>query len=237
MSRIDWAIAKESLMAFLQTTSLTVERWRKGETFPIGIGLIRLQVFLDLLGYRVKELQELPQVTKQFAQILALELMTPEGAMATLDYKNVNGVYSLILRKGGAQPHRVYRLERFVEENQEALGEYLREAKQKWAFLREDIAGTVISPEIVEFPVTSVPHSAPQPPQVRQIPKPTLQQGVDLDEEELLNVLARILQLANTMLQTFDTSPDANNRSHTLRLMTGKATLKELITRLDEVLE
>jgi hypothetical protein len=98
----------------------TTRGWRKG-TLPVGKTLLFLRVYLDLFGYRVDEFSSFDDELKQFAQLLALRLISLEEAAETLEYRTGDGIYHFLLHGGFPSKTKEYRLRRIVHDFGEAL--------------------------------------------------------------------------------------------------------------------
>lgn len=135
--RYRWEELQSFLAEWANINKDTVRRWKNG-TLPLGDELVRVRALLDLLGYEVREFTILPQPTRQFAQAIALGLISVEEATELLGYKNPNGVFDLVLRGRGLMPHRQFRLERYVENSSQEIREALDELRAKTKLLPLD---------------------------------------------------------------------------------------------------
>lgn len=105
----------------------TVNRWFHEGILPGGEDLVALRSYLTLLDYQIEEFSELPNLTQDFGMMLGLGVVSVQKAQTELDYKNVNGVFNVVLRAGGLMPDRAFRLKRLVRDHQEQLEERRKE--------------------------------------------------------------------------------------------------------------
>lgn len=128
---------------------------------PSGDTLLKLRCFLHLLGYGVEEYMQLPKVTQQFAQLIALDVINVEQAAHHLHYQNTQDVYHFILRGRGVQPDRAHRIQRVVGEFELSR----QDALQQWRPRLEELLPVESSPVVIaEQPATEV--SVPEVPQL-----------------------------------------------------------------------
>lgn len=132
----DWNLARPCLARFAQVDQQTVRAWRDEENRPVGMSLLRVRVFLDLLGYQVEEFSNLPDVAKQFGRLVAFDFITLDEARVTLKYVKRDGVFDVLLRGGALQRERIYKMERFVEDSSDELDSLTQRFKKQ---IRDDL--------------------------------------------------------------------------------------------------
>ena len=93
--------AKRPLVGFCGVTISTVTRWFNQKILPIGEILIKLTCFLQLLGYRVIEFERLPQIRRNFAELIGFGLLSGQEACQLLGYKKSNSLYLVLQGKEG----------------------------------------------------------------------------------------------------------------------------------------
>jgi len=118
--RYRWETVQRFLADFAKVEKPTVRRWYNG-ALPLGEELLKVRVMLDLVGYHVEEFRSLPEPSRQFAQAVALGLIQAEEAHELLGYKNIQGLYDMLLRGHEPVRHRWFRLERYVENSTDEL--------------------------------------------------------------------------------------------------------------------
>jgi hypothetical protein len=208
----------------------TVQRWAKGENPPMGVSLLKLRVLLDAAGYQVKEFIELPEVTRQFMQLIAFDLVTLDGARDILVYKNTTDILDVVLRGRGIYPDKQYRMATLVEHSQEELAM----ARDEWQTRLTGLLPTGTGAESTPPPVPPA-SSSDEPPGI--IPEaPTSAPAEDVDDETALQVLAHLLQGSLGLLGSINRSHDAAALRRTLLIMVGRDRLDLLHRELQQLL-
>ena len=127
----EWELVRPCLASFSQVDGQTVRHWYKEENAPVGPSLLKVRVFLDLLGYRVEEFYTLPDVTKDFSRLIVFGHISFQDARKTLNYVDDKGLFDIVLRAKSAQRDRIYRLERFVENSSNELDRLKQKFKKQ----------------------------------------------------------------------------------------------------------
>ncbi len=127
----EWDLVRPCLANFSQVDEQTVRHWYKQKNAPVGPSLLKVRVFLDLLGYQVKEFYTLPDVTKDFSRLIVFGHISVEDARKTLNYADDKGLFDIVLRAKSAQRDRIYRLERFVERSSDELDNLTQKFKKQ----------------------------------------------------------------------------------------------------------
>lgn len=180
---------------------------------PQGERLLRLEVFLDLIGYKVTEFCRLDPVFKQLARAIAIEMTTLDVIAETLDYADRKQLLTVLLRGKGMTNLRVHRLRKYVDST-------AGELKARLAELRESLSRTFPVPDLapVADALPTVGHSTQAPKVTRQrvrhsrpapragirktVPAPLVSCKPDeFDHEAATLALAYQLHSASTMLQ------------------------------------
>lgn len=97
--------------------STTVKDWCDGKYAPRGDYLLRVRCFLDLVGYRLFEFDELPEVGKRFARLIAFNIFTVTNACIALGYASEQQVYTFLLRGAGVKRLRGIKVQQIVQDN------------------------------------------------------------------------------------------------------------------------
>jgi hypothetical protein len=73
--------AKDStvICGFTTITTSSERRWRTKGILPVGVNLIRVIYFLDLLGYQIEEIVQLDKVTYIVGKAVAFDLITADA--------------------------------------------------------------------------------------------------------------------------------------------------------------
>jgi len=98
-----------------ETSASTVDAWQQGKTLPRGIDNVKVRVLLDLAGYTVMEFQEIPEVTRQLARLIAFDIYTLDEVREELKYSNPQEVYRVILKGAGLNGDRQDSMKALVE--------------------------------------------------------------------------------------------------------------------------
>ncbi len=109
----DWNAAL--LAKFTRVNTKSVARWRRQGAHPNGDELVCVRVFLDLQGYNVEEFSNVPDITRDTARIIAFGIMNTDDVRLTLEYKNSQDVYRVILRGAGLTTTRSFLLRQMAE--------------------------------------------------------------------------------------------------------------------------
>lgn len=166
--RHKWENVQRFVAEYVGVDKSTVRHW-KGGRMPSGDPLLRLRVLLSLAGYMPKEYEVLAKPIQRFAQVIALGLINVREAADLLGYKNIQDVYGVVLRGQGLMPHRLFRLERYVENSADELEEAVAELRSKLEQLpRESTVRSTVEhlPEPQTSPAEDLVNKAQIPPDV-----------------------------------------------------------------------
>jgi hypothetical protein len=125
---------KPLLAEFCEVVESTVGMWLLKGTLPTGEGLIKQRVFLDLAGYRVNELQELPRKSRQLCQVIGFGMMTADEVKTELGYKNVQDLYRVLLRGQSMLPDKQHKMDQLLERSADELKRH----RARWQAKIED---------------------------------------------------------------------------------------------------
>lgn len=223
--------ARDKLADFVGVQELAVRRWQTGGNVPKGDSLLKTRVFLDLIGYKVKEFEELPGLTREFTKLIAFGLITEEGARDLLEYKNIQDVFRVVLKGDGLYPQRQHRLTRFVENSTEELERYLADWRGRLSDLHVDFVpespdGTSDELSDDELLQDEQHNDTAEAPSVVAFG----------NTSPVVYSLAQLLQAATPLVEFLDDSGDSSWRQ-TLRLLVGDRAIKTLATQLEQPLE
>lgn len=73
-------LAKKPVADFCGVQICSVSRWLRGTVLPIGEQYIKLMCYLDLVGYRVIELERMPKGRRYFAELIGFGLISSKQA-------------------------------------------------------------------------------------------------------------------------------------------------------------
>lgn len=87
--------AKEPFAAFCGCQVDTVANWLRGGAVPVGEGYFKLMFFLDMLGYKIIELERMPKVQHNFAELVGFGLISGQQAAELLGYVATSKLYEV----------------------------------------------------------------------------------------------------------------------------------------------
>lgn len=88
--------ARKPLADFCGVKTPTVTRWFSGVVLPRGTELIRLLCYMDLMGYKVIELERMKAGRRGFAELVGFGLLSIEQAAELLGYVNTMTLYQVL---------------------------------------------------------------------------------------------------------------------------------------------
>ena len=240
--RYEWDSVRHVLADFTVVGTPTVRRWKVGlgEGMPKGEALLRLRVFLDLVGYKVDEFESLPPVTKQFTRLIAVGLLSIEGARELLQYTNPSEVFRVILDGSGLLRERVFRLERFVEDSHEELARYPSKSGEH---------GFSSCLSLLHWTRTGSPRRLPCQRLLKQKLTPTLKQQQSTksivpeplrdhgSEDVVVRSVVNSLTLSSSLLEWLETYHDADELLQAVRRVVGTDQLHSLVDSLRRILK
>jgi hypothetical protein len=104
--------AREELINFVKISDRAYREWQSGSAFPNGLRLIKLFYFLELKGYRISELEELDDDTRNFGRLIAFNIVSLEEAQKELGY-NSGQMFAALRGEHKTHPERRKLIETF----------------------------------------------------------------------------------------------------------------------------
>ncbi len=96
-----------SLANFCNVNKDTVRAWIHGTgSIPIADKKIKLMCYLDLLGYRIIELENMSVSLRGFTELIAFKIITIDEAIALTGYIKVSSIYSIINGQENSSPEK-----------------------------------------------------------------------------------------------------------------------------------
>jgi len=154
---------------FCKVSIISAAGWMRGTRgLPVGEEHFRLMFYLDLMGYRVIELERMTKGLRNYAELVAYGLLTFDGASEALGYSQASTFYQVLHGRHGVNADKEQKLWDLWKERKMAL-------EQKKVELKKSCA--------LKFPVSKVrPKTEAQvpavdaaPPVPVQMPLPSLQ--------------------------------------------------------------
>lgn len=141
-NRFSTDLTRPVLAEFCKVERSTAGRWLNGHPLPKGEPLVRLRIFLSLVGYQLTELGDLSEDVRNLARIIAFDVVNLDDVREGLDYDNTSEVYRLVLRASGLMPQRVRRLEALVREHKDQLDK----SRSGWQMRIDELLGAQSRP-------------------------------------------------------------------------------------------
>lgn len=123
--------ARQPIADFCGVEAKTVGEWMKGRSSIVGEGRIKLMCYLDLLGYRVIELEKL-RTMKELAEVIGYGVLTSKQVGELLGYVKIQDVYNVLLLKRGTSKEKQERARGICAEKRAELTQKKEEACQKF---------------------------------------------------------------------------------------------------------
>jgi AraC-like DNA-binding protein len=100
-------LAKKLVAEFCGVKVTTVHEWLYGhESAAIGDHHIKLLFYLDMLGYRVIELERMPRAQRKFAELIGYGVVNAKQAADLLGYTTASTLYQVFLGKTNSSPSK-----------------------------------------------------------------------------------------------------------------------------------
>jgi len=101
--------SRRPLAEFCGVAVDSVGRWLSG-TVPIGEQRLKLMCFLDLIGYRVIELERIPKIQRGFAELVGFGLVSSQEATELLGYSETSTMFKVLAGQQGASGDKNQRM-------------------------------------------------------------------------------------------------------------------------------
>jgi len=89
-------MVKKPLAEFCGVSVDSVSRWLSGRIFPIGEQYFKLACFLDMVGYRVMELEEMKLNKRNLAELVGYGVLTGHELAKALGYTKTSSLYCFL---------------------------------------------------------------------------------------------------------------------------------------------
>lgn len=90
------ALVRKPVADFCGVEIDSVTRWFHGTAFPIGESLIKLMCYLDMVGYRVIELERMPQARRNFMELVGYGLLSIDQVVEFLGYSSTSHIFQVL---------------------------------------------------------------------------------------------------------------------------------------------
>ena len=88
--------AKKPIADFCGVSLDSAALWLQGGNLPIGDRLIKLTCYLDMIGYRVIELERMPKGRRNLVELIGFGILTTEKAVDLLGYSSASSLYQVL---------------------------------------------------------------------------------------------------------------------------------------------
>src|SRR3989344_41005 len=173
--------ARGPMAEFCNVSVNTINRWIVCEEIcPSGETLIKTMCFLDLLGYKVIELEGLSKLFRNFLELIGFGVFSTKLAAELLEYAPKRGetsVYGFLIRRDhGHDPtvsdHKRQRMLEIWMEKKQELGEKKRQADERYYIGFAGELPLLATPTILSMP-SGQPEgsgSSPRTPVLHDVP-------------------------------------------------------------------
>lgn len=202
------AEARLPLVRFTGADDVTVQRWTQRGDVPLGENLIRLEFFLDAVGYGVLELETLRALHKEgylLAELLGFGMLTAQEAAAQLGFPDAHSAFRVARGTCDTSEARKQTIRVLWEHHKEAIDAkrhefFPRTSRERTAVVRNApaVAASAVSEAVAT--VASATESA---------------MGAIADEE--IATVAHFLQAALPYLEVLASSAATPNQRKKLR--------------------
>ena len=121
---------KEPIAAFCLVGIEAVHRWLQGHP-PKGIAYLRLMCYLDMIGYKVIEMERLKKSRRYFLELIGYGLLSPEKANGLIGYSENKHLYKVLSGKENTSKDKDERMWNAWKERREELEQKKEEASSR----------------------------------------------------------------------------------------------------------
>ena len=140
----------------------TIQRWRSGKQLPTGEKLLRLRVFLEVVGYEVAEMRtgELEDSALRVLWLIGLGSLEIQEVLDSLKYSHPSALFRILLAGGVPQTTPAYRLRMLARDTDGDLAAGLELWEKRIAPLRQFVGTTASEPPSLASSETRTPEVA-----------------------------------------------------------------------------
>jgi hypothetical protein len=125
------AEAKKPMADFCGITIDTVNRWfNDPNLLPVGETLIKLISYLDMMGYRVIELERMPKSNRNLLELIGYGILTSEEAAKIVGYASKSTLFQVLQGNYGVSEEKSEKIWNLWKERREELGKKKEESKK-----------------------------------------------------------------------------------------------------------
>lgn len=115
--------SKEPIAQFCGVHVRTITDWiyNSGDCRAIGQSRIKIMFYLQMIGYRLIELERMPKTRRNFAELIAFGVLSPNDAAGILEYKKTFVLYDVLNEKQGISKEKENKMWDAWKERKEQL--------------------------------------------------------------------------------------------------------------------
>jgi hypothetical protein len=112
------------IVEFTGVVPRTANHWLNGGRMPVGVVLVKLRHFLELVGYTLEELVDLKTTEPliyQLSEMIAYNIVTPQAAADALVFPHLDSILRMVHGGSSTSAERKEMLRELIEKNSERL--------------------------------------------------------------------------------------------------------------------
>jgi len=126
--------ARQPMADFCGVSSETVKIWLDGNSaLPIGEPHIKLMFYLDMLGYKVIELERMKKPRRNFAALIGFGLLSIEQAIQLVGYAKTSPLFKVLRGEENTSKGKESKMWNIWKEKKDSLERAMNEARVKYA--------------------------------------------------------------------------------------------------------
>ncbi len=144
----------QPIAGFCHAVPSSIKNWLfEPDQVPSGSPMIRMMFYLDLLGYKVIELEKMQSGTKRLAELIGYTIVTAEVATAFIGYSSISTLYKVLQGDQNPCAEKMEKIRVLCKKYMNELNEKKRTAKETYPLAISLSAQRVItSPEVTTIP-------------------------------------------------------------------------------------
>lgn len=124
--------AKRTIAEFCGVGSQAVKCWLAQKNLPQGLSLLKFMCWLDMMSYRVVELEEMATSRRGFAELIAFGVISSEQAATMVGYTRVANLFQVLRGDFGTSQEKDQKMYEIWRSHREQLQHCKEEATQRY---------------------------------------------------------------------------------------------------------
>lgn len=124
------AQAKRPMADFCGVDRNSIDRWLRRESLPIGEQHFRVMCYLDMAGYRVIELERMPKVLRNIAELISFGIISAQEATELLQYSDKSQLFAILRGDQGISKEKEQKAWDVWKERREELEKKKEQARE-----------------------------------------------------------------------------------------------------------